>query len=71
MLREGLKPKDRRPLAARLDGPDAVARAELVGSMLLGLLVHRTVIGGNTEDGDEHFADLVGRALQRVIDGTV
>jgi hypothetical protein len=72
MLREGLSEGFVRPLAARLDGPDAAARAELAGSMLLGLLVCRTVIGGKTEhDDEESFVALVGRALQKVIDGTV
>jgi AcrR family transcriptional regulator len=72
MLREGLSEGFVRPLAARLDGPDAAARAELAGSMLLGLLVCRTVIGGKMDhDDDASFVELVGRALQKVIDGTV
>jgi AcrR family transcriptional regulator len=70
MLREALLQGFVRPLAVRLDGADAVARAELVGSTLLGLLVYRTVIGGAGESGRERLAAIVGPVLQAVIDGT-
>ena len=58
-----------RPLAARLEGPDAWSRAELVGSTLLGLLVHRTVIGGAEAADNERMLALVAPALQTFIDG--
>ena len=58
-----------RPLAARLDGPDAMLRAELVGSILLGLLVYRTIAGGAMTQSDERLIASVTRTLQALIDG--
>ena len=70
MLRNAILQGFVRPLAARLDGPDAVSRAELVGSTLLGLLVHRTVIGGAEAADNERMLASVAPALQTFIDGT-
>jgi AcrR family transcriptional regulator len=70
MLRNAILEGFVRPLAARLDGPDALSRAELVGSTLLGLLVHRTVIGGAEAADNERMLALVAPALQTFIDGS-
>jgi AcrR family transcriptional regulator len=70
MLRDALVDGFVRPLAARLDGPDALPRAELVGSILLGLLVFRTVVGGAMMQNDERLLASVARTLQAVIDGS-
>ena len=70
MLRNAILEGFVRPLAARLEGPDALSRAELVGSTLLGLLVHRTVIGGAEAADNERMLALVAPALQTFIDGT-
>ena len=70
MLRNAILEGFVRPLAARLEGPDALSRAELVGSTLLGLLVHRTVIGGAEAADNERMLALVALALQTFIDGT-
>jgi len=70
MLRNAILEGFVRPLAARLEGPDALLRAELVGSTLLGLLVHRTVIGGAEAADNERMLALVAPALQRFIDGS-
>ena len=70
MLRNAILEGLVRPLAARHDGPDALSRAELVGSTLLGLLVHRTVIGGAEAVDNERMLALVAPALQTLIDGT-
>ena len=70
MLREALQEGFVKPLAALLDGPDALQRAELVGSTLLGLLVHRTVIGGASQDDSERVVALVAPTLQAFIDGS-
>lgn len=59
-----------RPLAAMIDGPDALPRAELVGSTLLGLLVHRTVIGAASAEDTERVVALVAPTLQALIDGS-
>ena len=59
-----------RPLAERLDGPDALSRAELVGSTLLGLLVHRTIIGCAEAADNERILALVAPAPQALIDGS-
>lgn len=68
-LRETLTEGFVRPLAARLDGPDAVLRAELIGSILLGLLAYRTVIGA-MEGGDRsQVVAHAGPLLQSLIDG--
>ena len=69
MLRDALQEGFVKPLAALLEGPDALQRAELVGSTLLGLLVHRTVIGGGAPDDNERVAALVAPTLQGLIDG--
>ena len=53
-----------------MDGPDAVPRAELVGSILLGLLVFRTVVGGAMMQNDERLLASVAHTLQAVIDGS-
>jgi AcrR family transcriptional regulator len=70
MLRDALVDGFVRPLAARLDGPDAVPRAELVGSILLGLLVYRTIVGGGMMQNDERLIASVARTLQALIDGS-
>ena len=69
MLREALVEGFVRPLAARLEGPDALARAELVGSTLLGILVHRTLIGGATDRDNNRLVELIAPSLQALIDG--
>lgn len=69
MLRDALVDGFVRPLAARLDGPDAMPRAELVGSILLGLLVYRTIVGGAITERDERLIASVTRTLQTLIDG--
>jgi AcrR family transcriptional regulator len=69
MLRDALVDRFVRPLAARLDGPDAMPRAELVGSILLGLLVYRTIVGGTMTQSDERLIASVTRTLQTLIDG--
>ena len=69
MMRSAILEGFIRPLAARLEGPDAWSRAELVGSTLLGLLVHRTVIGGAEAADNERMLALVAPALQTFIDG--
>ena len=70
MLRDALVDGFVRPLAARLDGPDAVPRAEFVGSILLGLLVYRTIVGGVMELNDERLIASVTRTLQTLIDSS-
>ena len=70
MLRNAILEGFIRPLASRLEGPDALSRAELVGSTLLGLLVHRTVIGGADAVDNERLLALVAPALQTFIDGS-
>ena len=70
MLRNAIVQGFVRPLAARLEGPDALSRAELVGSTLLGLLVHRNVIAGAEAVDNERMLALVAPALQTFIDGT-
>jgi AcrR family transcriptional regulator len=70
MLRDALMDGFVRPLAARLDGPDAVPRAELVGSILLGLLVYRTIAGGGIMQNDEQLTSAVAQTLQALIDGS-
>jgi AcrR family transcriptional regulator len=70
MLRNAILEGFIRPLASRLEGPDALSRAELVGSTLLGLLVQRTLIGGVEAADNERMLALVAPALQTFIDGT-
>jgi AcrR family transcriptional regulator len=70
MLRDALVDGFVRPFAARLDGPDAMARAELAGSILLGLLVYRTIAGGVMLQSDERLIPSVSRTLQTLIDGS-
>lgn len=68
MLRHAIEEGFVRPLAARLAEPDATARAELVGSTLLGLLFLRKVIRV-TDGDDERLIALVAPMLQALIDG--
>jgi AcrR family transcriptional regulator len=69
MLREMLMERFAKPLAAQLEGPDALTRAELIGSVLLGLLVHRTVIGGAVGRDQTTLLAWVAPMLQNLIDG--
>ena len=69
MLRKALVNGFVQPLAARLDGPDALLRAELVGSTLLGLLIYRTIVGGEVMQDDERLIGSVAQILQALIDG--
>jgi AcrR family transcriptional regulator len=71
MFRNALLDGFVRPLAARIDGPDALQRAELIGSTLLGLLVYRSVIGldtANADDGEPLIAS-VAATIQGLVDG--
>src|SRR3954471_8521795 len=68
MLRQVLVDGWVHPLAAYIGGPDALQRAELVSSTLLGLLVHRTVIGGTVAADSEQLIALVGPTLQALVD---
>lgn len=69
MLRDAVNEGFVSPLAARLDGPDARERAELIGSTLLGLLVYRTIVGpGGSRDVERQIA-LAGPVMQMLIDG--
>jgi AcrR family transcriptional regulator len=70
-LRDALVDGFVRPLAARLDGPDTMPRAELVASTLLGLLVYRTIVGGAIAQNDEQLIASISRTLQALIDGSV
>lgn len=68
MLRQALVEGFVRPLAARLDGDDAVLRAELIGSTLLGLLAYKTVIGAMGNGDQERVVAVVTPVLQSLID---
>lgn len=57
------------PLAARLPGPHARERAELVGSTLLGLLVYRAVAGPLSDDEREQAIATTATYLQGIING--
>jgi AcrR family transcriptional regulator len=69
-LREALVEGFVRPLSARLDGTDAVLRAELIGSTLLGLLAYRTVIGAMGDGDRERVVAIVAPMLQSLIVGS-
>lgn len=57
------------PLAARLSGPNARERAELVGATLLGILAYRAVAGPLSDDDREHLVMTTAPYLQDIIDG--
>ncbi len=57
------------PLAARLSGPNARERAELVGSTLLGVLVYRAVAGPLSDEEREHMVTATAPYVQGIIDG--
>lgn len=57
------------PLAARLPGPNARERAELVGSALLGILVYRAIAGPLGDDEREHMIATTAPYVQGIIDG--
>ncbi|MBL8128745.1 MAG: TetR family transcriptional regulator [Thermomicrobiales bacterium] len=57
------------PLAARLPGPNARERAELVGSTLLGMLVYRAVAGPLSDEEREHLVMTTAPYVQGIIDG--
>ena len=57
------------PLAARLSGPNARERAELVGSTLLGILVYRAVAGPLSDEEREQMVATTAPYVQQIIDG--
>lgn len=57
------------PLAARLPGPNARERAELLGATLLGILVYRAVAGPLSDDERDHMMRTMGPYVQGIIDG--
>ena len=62
-----------RPLAARLSGPDARLRAELVAAQVNGLL-HALWSMGDPDllrHGPDRIIEVYGRAMQALIDGDV
>lgn len=69
MLQDALDKGFVEPLSARLDGPDARTRAELIGSLFLGLLVYRSIVGQTSSDGVEELSRVVEPMVQRLIDG--
>jgi len=69
MLRKALVTGFVEPLAARLNDPDALLRAELVGSTLLGLLIYRMIVEGGVTQDDDRLIGSVAQILQALIDG--
>jgi AcrR family transcriptional regulator len=57
------------PLAARLSGPNARERAELVGSALLGIVLYRAVAGPLGDEEREHMVTSMAPYVQGIIDG--
>ena len=57
------------PLAARLAGPDARERAELVGSTLLGIVLYRALAGPLSDAEREHMVTTTAPYVQGIIDG--
>lgn len=57
------------PLAARLTGPNARERAELVGSTMLGILVYRAIAGPASDEEREHMVETMAPYIQGIIDG--
>jgi AcrR family transcriptional regulator len=57
------------PLAARLPGPHARERAELVGSTLLGIVLYLAVAGPFSEEEREHMVATLAPYVQSIIDG--
>jgi hypothetical protein len=57
------------PLAARLSGPNARERAELVGSTLLGVLVYRAIAGTLSDEEREQMVTSSAPYVQGIIDG--
>ncbi len=57
------------PLSARLSGTNTRERAELVGSILMGILVYRTIAGEAAGQDIERQAAVAAPAVQRLIDG--
>jgi AcrR family transcriptional regulator len=57
------------PLTARLSGPNARERAELVGSALLGIVLYRAVAGPLSDEEREHMVTTMAPYVQGIIDG--
>lgn len=57
------------PLAAELPGPNPRERAELIGSLLLGLFAYRAVVGPTSIEEQRQLVAATAPWLQSVIDG--
>jgi len=68
-MREALLAGFVTPLSARLSGTDARERAELVGSLLLGMLVYRSIAGSPVREAMDRQVAVAAPAAQRLIDG--
>ncbi|MFT4038476.1 MAG: TetR family transcriptional regulator [Thermomicrobiales bacterium] len=68
-LRDAISAGFVEPLAAELPGPHPRERAELIGSLLLGLLAYRAIVGPTTIDEQRQLIAATAPWLQAVIDG--
>lgn len=69
LLQEALDKGFNEPLSARLDGPDARLRAELIGSIFLGQMVYRSIVGQTSSHDAEELSRVVAPVIQHLIDG--
>ena len=71
MLQDAIEKGFVEPLSARLDGPDSRVRAELIGSIFLGLMVHRSIVGRESEESAEELCQVVAPVVQQLIDDEI
>jgi AcrR family transcriptional regulator len=71
MLQDALDKGFVEPLSARLEGPDARIRAELIGSIFLGLMVHRSIVGQASSETREDLCQVVAPVVQQLIDDEI
>lgn len=69
MLQDALDKGFVEPLSARMDGPDARLRAELIGSIFLGQMVYRSIVGQTSCDDAEELYRVVEPVIQQLIEG--
>jgi AcrR family transcriptional regulator len=71
MLQDALDKGFVEPLSARMDGPDARQRAELIGSIFLGLMVYRSIVGQTSSENAEELCHVVAPVVQQLIDDEI
>lgn len=72
VIRQSVADRFQQPAVEFLGGPDAEVRAALIGSVMMGTAIHRSIRGSHwlsQPGGKDHYCRLLAELLQSLLDG--